>query len=119
VGVHCRAGVVLRRCVLKSEVGPALFCARTGVMVCHDCKVLDCRASGVVVGQGGVVEWYGGEVSNCRGFGAVALGGCKLLVGSWVWAETDRLIEGPGVCALMALCCIHIMHAHPSLSHPH
>ena len=83
MGVHCRAGVVLRRCVLKSEVGPALFCARTGVMVCHDCKVLDCRASGVVVGQGGVVEWNGGEVSNCRGFGAVAIGGCKLQVCPW------------------------------------
>ena len=81
--MHGRTGLVLRRCVLKSEVGPALFCARTGAVVCHDCKVLDCRASGVVVGQGGVVEWNGGEVSNCRGFGAVAIGGCKLQVCPW------------------------------------
>ncbi len=57
-----------------------MYCGRTGAVICDDCSLVDCRASGVVVGHGGVVEVRGGEVRNCRGLGAVALGGCKLLV---------------------------------------
>ena len=72
--------VTLHRCMLKSEVGIALYCARTGVVSCRDCKVADCRGSGLVVGQGGVVEFSGGEVKSCRGYGGIAVGGSKLQV---------------------------------------
>ena len=76
----CKMTCLLTRVRSPGQVGLGLYCARTGAVKCLDCKIVDCRVSGVVVGHGGVVEFRGGELSKCGGYGGVALGGCKLTV---------------------------------------